>query len=546
MNHFKEEVLEQKGIFRLLTIGLFGLVAVQSFVLVWINITQMPYHIGYDASSYYLKALEMWKQGTLFCDHWVNQTTLYWDSAVPLAAVLMNIFHNIFLSYGVANAIVDISIVLLLWLILEQYDVSILAKLFAVNVAICPYVSVLFNNNINDIGYFSSTFTSGSWYGVKLALALLFIYAYILIKKAQKINVRLLILLSITCVLYFVSGISSGYYMGVTILVPAVVCGISEMFIKNKISILWTKEMIYSYINIILIFVGKFIATRVIHFQSRESNLIWVGLRDFWKNIGSILLGYVSMLQGLPTTSEIEIFSKQGFMYGVGFGIVVITLIAFIVLLIRLVRDFDKYQKVLLPIAVVVFNVIMFAIVYTTYASEFFEERYLIISFYGIIICVAIWIDALDNQLLWKQFGCLVFVTLLILKVYQSDYQYITVRLETSEMDELAALVNTVETPVVYMYGDEYGILQRNMRVYDTNKIYKGLVIGEDGSTFCPHWGDYTYYDNASEWESAIILCTNERQFETIPKEMQEYFSRIGSVGEMNVYVSEKNVLGCR
>ena len=92
LNSFKGKKL----IYKLLTIITFIGVVSQFGILIFINLTQMKYHMGFDASSYYLKALEMYKQGTIFVKNWTDQTTLYFDSAVPLAAFLMNIFKNIF------------------------------------------------------------------------------------------------------------------------------------------------------------------------------------------------------------------------------------------------------------------------------------------------------------------------------------------------------------------------------------------------------------------------------------------------------------------
>ena len=65
----------------------FLLASVQMIAIVYINLTQMPYHMGYDASAYYLKAAEIWKHKTLFISHWAEQTTLELDTSLPLASL---------------------------------------------------------------------------------------------------------------------------------------------------------------------------------------------------------------------------------------------------------------------------------------------------------------------------------------------------------------------------------------------------------------------------------------------------------------------------
>ena len=72
---------------RRLTILLGVLAGVQLLFLFWLNLTQLRYHLGYDASCDYLRAAEMYRQGKLFPDHWRDTTTSHLDSPVPLAAL---------------------------------------------------------------------------------------------------------------------------------------------------------------------------------------------------------------------------------------------------------------------------------------------------------------------------------------------------------------------------------------------------------------------------------------------------------------------------
>lgn len=72
---------------RRLTILLGVLAGAQLLFLFWLNLTQLRYHLGYDASCDYLRAAEMYRQGKLFPDHWRDTTTSHLDSPVPLAAL---------------------------------------------------------------------------------------------------------------------------------------------------------------------------------------------------------------------------------------------------------------------------------------------------------------------------------------------------------------------------------------------------------------------------------------------------------------------------
>ena len=96
----------------------------QIFMLGYINLTQMKYHIGYDSSSFYLKAVQMWEQKTLFVKNWAEQTNLYLDTTAPLAALFYGITGNVFFSYGLANFLCDIAIVAVAYGILKKLNVS--------------------------------------------------------------------------------------------------------------------------------------------------------------------------------------------------------------------------------------------------------------------------------------------------------------------------------------------------------------------------------------------------------------------------------------
>lgn len=533
-----------KGILKWVEVILWIAAVVQMLMLGYINLTQMQYHMGYDASSYYLKAIEMWKQGTPFITHWVNQTTLYFDSAVPIAALFMNVFHNIFLSYGLANYIVDILIVFILLKILSELKISTMGKAFAVNLAICPYLSLTFNN-VNDTAYFSSILTSGCWYGVKLLFSLLFIYAWIVLRKAEKLNTRAIVLSLLTFVTFFISGTSSGYYLAVTILIPAFMVGVILTLYENKMICLLSREMVFTYINIVLILIGKVISTKILLFASKDSTEVWVGMDKFWQNLGSIFIGYTSLLQGMPIYSDVVVMNKEGLMYAFGMGITIITLVAFILFSKIVFKNMKAKSLFMLPVMVMCFNVFMFAILYTTYGSIYFEDRYLIIPYFAVLICVVAWIDSLDATLL-KKFGCVALMALVLLQTARSDKKYNDNKIDTNQLQLVEQAVSKTKAPVVYVYGDAYGILQRNIRAYDYKHVYKSLGFDDQGNQRFDHWGDYTYYDQNADWDGEIVLCTDANSFLQLPQNIQMNFKQIATVNELIIYESKENILGAK
>ena len=118
----------------------------------------------------------MYRQGTLFISDWVDQTSLYFDSPVPLAALLMNIFHNIFLSYGLANCMITAANIYLFHCILKDLDFPEMSRLIVLAFFLCPYLTTPFDI-VNDLGYYSCLFVSAGFYSVKILISLMYLAA---------------------------------------------------------------------------------------------------------------------------------------------------------------------------------------------------------------------------------------------------------------------------------------------------------------------------------------------------------------------------------
>jgi len=75
----------------------------QFLVVVFFNLTQLKYHMGYDAAINYLNAIEIAKQKTIFLSNWQCTTFFAFISNIPVASLIFSISKNIFLSFGIVN-----------------------------------------------------------------------------------------------------------------------------------------------------------------------------------------------------------------------------------------------------------------------------------------------------------------------------------------------------------------------------------------------------------------------------------------------------------
>ncbi|MBO4242954.1 MAG: hypothetical protein J5883_06720, partial [Clostridiales bacterium] len=73
---------------------LIGVLALESFFIVFFNLTQLQYHLGHDTSVYLFQTIESWRQKSLLLEQWEYQTTFAIDSPVILAVFFYGICGN--------------------------------------------------------------------------------------------------------------------------------------------------------------------------------------------------------------------------------------------------------------------------------------------------------------------------------------------------------------------------------------------------------------------------------------------------------------------
>lgn len=529
---------------RVLYFSLITFFIIQVSLLCYVNLTQMKFHMGYDATAFYLRSIELWKQHKLFQpEYFSHQTTFFMDTPAPLAAFLMYLFQDVFFSSGLANIIVVLFIVLFLFAISNLLKISRIAFLFLVNLFLCPFLAPSFNN-ANDLGYFSCVLTSLSCYSVKLLCSLIFFYTFLLLRDTNSSFRRQLFFSFFSAFLFFLQGISVGYYLLFTILFPLFVFGIIEMLLKNDVKILIKKEYLFLCVAGALSILGKSFAVIIYDFASKDSSQVWCGLQDFWKNLGSILLGYFELLAALPADSNIKILGKAGVQYVPRLGIAIAILIAVFSMFKREVWKKSLFSSYL-PVFVILFsNVALFVFSYTTYGQRFFESRYLIIPFVLMLFCLAGWIDTISDDCIVKKIGCILLFILIFLTSLTSYRKYIITKINVTQMDKVKELVAKYDSPIVYFSGDRDNfLLSRNMRVYDINKVYRYIEVDNSGNIRLNFWGDYTYYSKMGDYNGNIIFLTSRDFFENkLPVNYKNKLTKIDELDDFDVYSAERNI----
>lgn len=511
----------------------FLLAAVQMIAIVYINLTQMPYHMGYDASAYYLKAAEIWKQKTLFISHWAEQTTLELDTSLPLASLFYGMSNHIFFAYGLANCCVIFALAGVFYSILKGLNYDCMVRWICLNFLLCPYIT--FVDNLNDLGYFACMMTSFQAYGVKVLIILMQLKAMLDLGEQKKNYFYL----AVTSVLCFITGLSSGYFVLAVGILPCFCWIIIKMFVNNDIRILKTKQTAYLLVNMTMTVLGKLVAFKILDFAAKDSSMRWMSLTSFWKNIGGMVLGYMQLLSALPKHADVDIMNIKLESISLTY---MFCLMLFIIMAGSLVLCIAGMKKrgyswnINLFLTVLAENILLFSVLYTTYEGSIFESRYLIPSFMAVIVLAGYAIQNLKKDQLFTYAVLAVLLIGLVYVDYNSDKRYIQNKINSQILYEIADKAEETDSGIVYVWGNNLAVEARNLRVYDLERVYK--LMNDDGSFH--HWGDYTYYDDGMDYAGPTMLIC-EIGAECVPAEVKEKYELVSTVDCMEIYVAEDN-----
>lgn len=517
-----------------------ALACIQILMIGYLNLTHNQYHLGYDSSVFFTKIIEIVNQQTLFPDNWSDQTTLMLDSPILVAALLYKITGNLFVSYGISNLITLASLIIPIYWIFKTLELSRCSFLISLCFILSPFLSPFYYSN-NSLDYFFGVFYNSAFYSVKLVTIILIIYTVLALEKG-KMSASVIISGVFSIMLTFFSGLSSGLYLAVTIIIPVLFYYFLKVIINKELKQIWCKGCGFAIILIALLFVGKKIATSVIGFTSRESGSILVGANDFWSNLGSIILGILFFPGTMQIGSYTQLFSVEGLNLLINWALTIViiasTIALFIIAKKKIKADiqFDFRKKSIILIgSFLLINFCIFFFCITKYGSEVFEERYLIPVFMVFFSAVGIAVSLIPSNFHKSILSIFILVALTLSNILSYNTIY-----KTDLPDflfDIPAKLESYNVPFVYGFGSDMTLGIRALRAIDPSKKYKSII--EDGTVH--HWGDYTYYDDNSEYEGQIILITTADSFAKLPSYISAQFTMSDSAGNIGIYIAEHN-----
>ncbi|MCI8285817.1 MAG: hypothetical protein HFE90_11300 [Firmicutes bacterium] len=483
--------------------------------------------MGFDASSYYLKSIEMWNQKSLFIDNWQEQTTLYIDSPVPIAALLYGIINNIYIAYGISNIITLLVILVIFISILRTVEFNNLAISLSLCLILCPLINISFNN-ANDLGYISCMLTSAGYYSIKILICLIVIRSVLGIINKEKIKA----LMIICFILEFISSISSGWYILITIICPLCIYCVYRIFKTN--SIYANPKILYLFIfsSIILCFIGKFISTAIIGFESKDSSLNLITIDKLWDNIGSIVLGYIELICGL--NSSAQVISIIGIFSLIGLGMFISIIFLLIISMNKIKKESDS-KGLILPLIIMLWNLVMFIVLDLKYGGGIFENRYLIIVYFMNIFIISHYINKISEKSIINISICILLLFLSTVFTIGGDYIYLSKTKSLEDYHSIDKIAEEFKIKNIIFLGESVRLLGRDYRVFNPNVISKAI----DNYNTIYHWGDYTYYDDNLEYDKPILLISNTDDFNSMPNYFKSNCNCVFENSTFNIYYSD-------
>lgn len=510
---------------------LLGIIFVsQVLVLLYFNLFHMKDHIGYDSSWFYLKPHLILNEKSLFVGPWVEQTSPFLDTPLLLATLIYGLTKSIFVSYAIADFIVLISVIMCVNSILKDMNVGTTSRLFAFNLIVLPYLSNGYNVDVPD--YMDVFLVGAASYSVRVLLALMIIKALIVIRNTGRINW----IGWAAVLLCVVAGLSTGVFMVVVIIFPCLVYELLLVFKRNDLRILLKKESIYIYLLSAAILVGM-VMSKLLGIQVWKGPHALVPLVSLADNIFAPLLGLMKLIGVLPINdTDVQIDSMYGllFVFPMFIFFVIVLGLAYAVKVVRSGKDNNHIVSFFLTVIAV--NYLLFSVLNFVYGSYIFEERYQITTFMIIILLVAYYLDNADlKQLFSKTIMIGLMISIMAYTTF-SDVIYMGITSDVSNLEGIIDLVNEEDAELIYVWGDDLMALERPLRFYDMDHVYKS--IRDEGTYY--HFGDYTYYEDNEDYSGpTLLIVSNDRN--VVPEDVMEQYVLIHQLGSVSMYRSDTN-----
>ncbi len=513
----------------------------QLLITCYFNFLKAPEHMTIDSSWEYLKAMVIGDNGGFFPTDLLHATTQpLVERIFLLVAPLYRLTGNVYTAYAIANLVITLLSVFVIYKIGQNLDFEIWHIFVIVNLFLCPYLASGFNIN-NDLGYFICVNGFMAAQNMSELFFLLILYIFTI----ENIEKKSIVVSGITIVFGAYLSVCKGLGMLTWVGIPLIAYVIVYAWIKNEPKVLVSWKAVIAYLTIIGMFVGRAIGGAMgLSYQDGGYN--WTDASNIFSNIGKMIEGFMLLIGAVPATGiERGAFSINGLPYVFGRVIFYVIVIAIAWNVVKLIkeRDFDgkQYQVRLMLVVLFAVTFLQYSIVDTRLGGEgdIFCARYLITALIGALFLVGFFLKELGDSFFKRCGVSALFASIIFMDLF-SDYYLSCADNSQFRTKEILAVVEEYNPGLIVFWSDfeELTPAEKIIRVEDYSRVHKNVTRGDMYSNF----GDYSYYDDTTEYAGATMIVTATEN-PGAPAELLEKYQLVYEENDISIYYADQNYI---
>ena len=540
MNHginFQNSLKKNRRLMDYMTVCLMIMFMIQTIWLILQAVLCGKYYLGYDSSANLLFDFVTAKERTLFPKEFYGTTTQFY---APLESFIFSLCGNLFVAHGMGT-IIHIAIILyfvyrIVNILAKKEDVKFIFFLVG-NMLICPYdnptqkgYGSYADNMMYPVGFYVSFVT----FGVFL------IWLYLLFENNNDVCVKDRGIIGIGLVLLTLRLVTSFEYITITVVVPLVLCIFLKMVVTNDFMVLRSKQSKMMYCVCGLAGSAIILNRTFIAYENISMGMNWISSGNYISNFLGVIAAFLDIASALPKDDTRQVMCVWSIEYVMGLTIV-IALTTTLFISIRNIKKKTQDNMYILPfICIVLFDVFFYSLIDSDYSGTGFASRYILMAFISSFFILAVILANLSDKMLVKNFCTGIVIMAIAIITLMSDISRYENRQDTSRLNTIKAIVDEIGNgaKLVYIVGGENFWDARYMRCWDPKVVYKD--IWSTGELW--HWGDYSYCEEAAEYQGPYLVFCNKESLDALPTYVQNDIEKVGEWDIYDIFYGEGTV----
>lgn len=518
---------------KLLTGTVFCLLLVQLLLLFVFNLKNSMLLLDMDSTLAIRHAVEIWREGALFFDHFKYMSSLEIDALTFFAVPLYYLIQDWQVTLAVVYGIYSVAVIAVIFDIGRQIGVEPWASGVAASFFFVPW-------SAGKLSYPLMLFMGGGQYGLRVLTLFLLLDLLIQRKHGKKFG--------ILSVLYFLllllTTLSAGNYIFLMGILPLMLYEAVTIIKDQKLQMKsWRKGILFcSFLLVALV-----LLLRPQMGEEHRSNLSLMNAEGLFTNFWNCLTGIFLLSGGTHYLSNISVFSVSGIVIAGKFLFTLISLIVVPALLMKY-RLYKKNHFFGLAASILVLNLFVLLIVDTRYGALIFEYRYHLLWFciwlLAVAFCIYEVVD-LEKGICRNQYMNHAAIGLLVFFVALSTvggYRSLSRELEVSNYPDCEVVLQEAkkgEADSVLSCTQDMSV-GAMLRFLDPDGVYYDISQNEE--SYDPYILDfYLNRVDRTDLGDKNLLLLREGQYETLPQYIRSRYQCIKEWDGYQLYWTENN-----